>query len=500
MNDWARVREARRDDSGVTVLELVVAAAILLVSAVSIIGALTFAGTASAQTSMRDRALNLANERIEYARNLQYDDVGTVREDGTYGEPKGSLPDDQQLGLFRVETAVEWADDPDVPGGIKYKNITVTVSWSRPRPGSVRVSSAIYGKSYLINTGVLDVRLRDAETGEPIAGALGVTVYPGDGSGPRTSSAGLYDGNVSFGDLPPGPTSVVVAGNDMYVFDPSETASVTVVPDAVTTVVAMGYRASSVRVWVVDRNGKKVSPAKAWIVPVIPPGDKPHTIGGDGYTDFAGLFKGDYLLTVDAPNRSLHLSTFEITSGGQRLEITVTLADMVLPGTLDVHTVDLNGVPLDGVSVTVYGPAPSTAPVPESPILTVYGESVFNNLALGEYKAEASLEGYASATASATLDQPNKSYAVTLTMRPTGITGSLRVTIHTVDGKPVVGRQVRITYPSGRYVTIATDDNGEALLGNLKPGTYAVRPSGMATTRHDVIVGQETLVAKTASK
>ena len=67
------VKRFMRDGSGFTVVELVVAAAILFFISTAIMGALAYASTANASNAMRQNGLELANQRMEQARNLPYD-------------------------------------------------------------------------------------------------------------------------------------------------------------------------------------------------------------------------------------------------------------------------------------------------------------------------------------------------------------------------------------------------------------------------------------------
>ncbi len=66
------------DDSGFTVVEYLVAAAILFIVSTGVMGALAYASTANASTAMRELGLEVANQRMEQARNLPYDSLGTT--------------------------------------------------------------------------------------------------------------------------------------------------------------------------------------------------------------------------------------------------------------------------------------------------------------------------------------------------------------------------------------------------------------------------------------
>jgi type II secretory pathway component PulJ len=97
-----------RDDSGVSLLELVIASAILFIAAIGTVTALAFAASATQQSTTRTRALNLANQRLEQARAIPYDNVGVVYEDGSTGDPQGTIPAVETVGNLVITTAVDY--------------------------------------------------------------------------------------------------------------------------------------------------------------------------------------------------------------------------------------------------------------------------------------------------------------------------------------------------------------------------------------------------------
>ncbi len=123
-------------DAGFTLAELLFAVSILTVVMVAILGALAFATTSSLSSARRAKALAIATDRIEWARNMDYDDVGVPG-----GEPPGTIPPTTNIGGYTVETTVTWAPDRG-DGRPAYKEMYVTIRWSDGGP--VAVASAIY--------------------------------------------------------------------------------------------------------------------------------------------------------------------------------------------------------------------------------------------------------------------------------------------------------------------------------------------------------------------
>lgn len=123
--------------SGFTLVETIVAAAVLVIlfSSVSIIVQVAIRSIGDAR--LRSEATQLAQMRLEMARNLPYDSVGTVG-----GIPPGSLAPTESVTVngmvFTVTTAVLYIDDAfdgQAPLDLlptDYKRVRVSVSWGGP--------------------------------------------------------------------------------------------------------------------------------------------------------------------------------------------------------------------------------------------------------------------------------------------------------------------------------------------------------------------------------
>lgn len=122
---------------GFTLVETVVAIGVLVIFFAGITAILHMSLTNYAQARVRTVAMGLAEDRLEMARNLPFDSVGTVG-----GIPSGSLKAEEQVELngqtFTLTTSVVFIDDPFdglAPSDIiptDYKRVKVSVVWDGP--------------------------------------------------------------------------------------------------------------------------------------------------------------------------------------------------------------------------------------------------------------------------------------------------------------------------------------------------------------------------------
>ena len=122
---------------GITLLETVVGAALMLVVFMGIAAAFKLSVDVLTNNKARAGAIALVNERIEYIRSLTYAQLGTAG-----GIPSGSLAQTESVALNGVSytrrTLIEYVDDPgDGVGAADSNHITedykvakVDVSWS----------------------------------------------------------------------------------------------------------------------------------------------------------------------------------------------------------------------------------------------------------------------------------------------------------------------------------------------------------------------------------
>ena len=235
-----RLRSGPLASDGFTVAELVIAMAILLVVLIGVLDAVQFAAAATQQASVRQGALQLATQKVEYARNIPYQALGTKQADGTFGDPAGILSIDGEsvtttAGVYTVAYEVSWkrkSDPNPAARTVMYKQLKVTVSWEAPRPGSVSLETAIYGIDMAGVVGDVQVFAQDVDT---FAALQGVQVTLGPASGPNRMVATGSDGYSSFGQVPYGAVRSMTAVKSGYMADYATFGPKTVAPNVVNT-------------------------------------------------------------------------------------------------------------------------------------------------------------------------------------------------------------------------------------------------------------------------
>ena len=140
-----------RKNSGFTLVEVLIGTFLMLLVFVGIFGLIQLSIKLVAQSKARVTATALANQKIELARNLSYNEIGTVG-----GIPPGSITEDESLlfnGVnYSIKTTVTYIDDPfdntfpSDPLPWDYKRIKVAVSWSGFMGGTVYLLSDVAPK------------------------------------------------------------------------------------------------------------------------------------------------------------------------------------------------------------------------------------------------------------------------------------------------------------------------------------------------------------------
>lgn len=488
----------RRPDDGFTVVEVVIALSILLIALMGLVTAMSFSAQAAQSTEVRMRAVNLANERIERARNLAYDDVGLTYSGGGFGTVPGSILTPETVGEFVVATDIDWARDP-VTMRAEYKRITVTIGWSHPSSGTISVSSAIFGKSELVNVGDVEVTVLERETNVPIPGAT-VEVAPSDaGALVRTGITGA-DGKTFYGFVESG-SAALTASASGYVFDLADYSAIQVVPDSLTSITILGQRPSTINYTVTDASNAPIPGASVTIDGVK---KDPVTILTDssGVASFTGLIIDTYAVTITAGTRVPYSGSVPITTQGSTVSRTVRMGSVALPGALKVIVTAQSGVQLSNATVRVYGPLPSSAEASGSPGVTgTTGEWVNNSLTAGDYTVSVSRAGYDTRTGLATTLVSGSTTTLNVTLIPSGggaTTGTLRCYIYDRDGDPIVGHDLVIVI-GNKKSTKTSNSSGYVEWTGLNPGSYNVyidKDKSVSQTSQ-VNAGQTTIVSLT---
>lgn len=480
------------------------ASVILFIVAMGVITALGFAAASSQQSTIRAHALNLANQRLEQARNIPYDNVGVVYEGGHYGDPAGDIPAAEDVGDFLVETQVDWSIDA-TSGRAEYKNIRISVSWQNPRPGAVTIASAIYGSSGIVNSGDLKVYVLEQGTEAPIDMAE-VWVSPNGMSFQRHKWTGA-DGTALFGVLPLGTTPVAVTASG-WVFDTITPADI--LPDIVTSIYIYGCRPVTVVVNVIDTLGTPIPNATVRLQDSKLRYYYGNT-GADGVATITGLLPDNYGIQVSAADRENASGSIAAITAGGTFTTTITMSAPVPPGSLRIRVKNSTGTAIQNASVAVVGPSPATTPVAGSPQTTpTSGEVFFASLHSGTYTVNVTAAGYNNYTNASVVIHGHSGDIVDVVMTPTATTGSLLVQVWRRDGPghPNVNHPVTIQYWHGSHWDNIndggedhwhTDHEGQVVLNGLIPGTYRVNVQGAGQQDVAVQAGTQAQVVFQAS-
>ena len=170
-----------------TYIDVIVGTALVLIVFFGIFGAYQLGIKVVGQSQARITAIALANQKIEMARNLSYDDVGTIG-----GIPSGTILETETITRnkidYTVKTTIIYIDDPF--DGLSpadslsndYKRVRVKVSWS----------GQLAGKVVLIT----DVAPKGVEE-ELGGGTLYLTVFNAQGLGVAQADIHIVNNKVS---------------------------------------------------------------------------------------------------------------------------------------------------------------------------------------------------------------------------------------------------------------------------------------------------------------
>lgn len=200
------------NEEGFSVVEIIVAIAIILIIAASILPLLHYSSRSTFSNQNLITASNLASSIIEEIRSLDYDSIGTVG-----GNPEGPIEQIQRRSLngfdYKIETLISWgsAKGKNEVNPVAYKNIRVVVKGINLYSKNETVLAELHsiaardGEEPLVEEGHLKVQIRDINN-SPIETPLLVSI-----SGAETSSLfSDYSGQAFFGMLNEGLYNVSV--------------------------------------------------------------------------------------------------------------------------------------------------------------------------------------------------------------------------------------------------------------------------------------------------
>lgn len=467
-----RHRTGRMTDAGMTLAEVVLASSILIVCLVSLSALLGGAISSSAMTRARDEATNLANNAIESARNLPYDQVGLKFADGSRGNPPGEILTPETSGRYTIATECTWVQAAD--GSTAYKKLKVTVSWASPIAGKVEVNTVIYGKTALSGVGDLLVQVSDRESPDPVTGQE-VTFVAANG----TTRAVTTDasGKALFGQVPVGPCTLSLVPPAGYIVDTTSLAA-TVSTDSASTAVIYIQKPAQVTVGVRDMNN---APLASTLVTIK---RSDWSVGVTAYTDangvvvFTNVLYGDYAATVSRDHYDYASATLPFTaSPGAATPVVAFSMSPSLQHGVRVKVQDFNGTQISGAAVVLT----QAGTTPVQAVTGSNGEFLFTPVPEGTYSVAVSKTGYTESSQTVTVhgDQDQE----TLTFSLSAVAAQGNMLIKTIEGQTPVNCALIVSGPNGYYsdtLRTGTSPNatGVLLLQNLVPGRYTVQKSG----------------------
>lgn len=471
-----KFRGAERTDRGMTLGEVMIASSVLLVCLTSLAGVLGGSVTSSRLARVRDEAANLANAKIEYARSLAYDQVGLHYSTGAYGDPAGEIRTPEEVGSFTVVTECTWVRTET--GRAAYKKLVVHVSWLQPMAGEIAVTTMIYGKSDIVTSGDLAVRLRYRENGDPVVNAT-VAIVSSTNSARSVLSDSAGEG--FFGQVAIGAVALTVVPPAGCIVDTSTVQNVSIAADAVTTVIVYVQQPAEATIHVTDTTGAPVSGADVTlrradgaILPTV-------VTDASGDAVFAQLLYADYSASIEKAGYPSATAPFTSDSGNPQLIVPVTISPEIGVG-ITVRASDSNGTPIQGATATVRREGDPT-PL-QSAVTGTNGEVSFIGMSAGDFNVTVAKTGYVTQVQTTHLSDGDQD-TLTFHLAPVVSQGNMRIVTLNKWGNPASIRVV-VSGPAGYYRNnLWSDGNGVLYLANLVPGSYQVRcytkPSSTAT-------------------
>ncbi|HET6351188.1 MAG TPA: carboxypeptidase regulatory-like domain-containing protein [Coriobacteriia bacterium] len=443
-----------QSDAGFTVVEALAASAILLIIALGVTQVFAFASLSTRSNSMREHATELANQRIEQARNIPYDSLGVVG-----GDPGGTLADEETDGDYTVSTDVTWARDPNTSRAT-YKHVEVAVGWSEPTESQVRVSTNVFGQSDLVNTGDVVLTVIEKLSGDGLPD-VAVRLTPSSGSS-RTVMTD-ENGEAFFGFVPTGEVTFNVAPSG-YIVDLNTIAGAVVTNDTLTRLTLVAERGASLTGKVRTTSGTALVGSTLTLTQTGTSRVYYATTGADGNARFTNLFSGDYTLRAAKAGYTSATIAFAVAEASDT-EQTVTLAE---PQPLSVRVNDSNGVKMPGATVVVTNQSTGAS---MSAVTADSGVATFNIVDSANYTIAASKTGYSARSTSAYVT-PAGAY-VTIAL-PAVSPGTIQV--YNSKNSSNTFRVYRLTpTPAGwAAAAVAVSRRSYYTFTNISPGTYRV--------------------------
>jgi len=470
-----RLRRTDRTDGGMTLGELMIASSVLLVCLTSLAGVLGMSVNSSRTARARDEATNLANAKIEYARSIAYDQVGLHYANGAYGDPAGDIVTPETVGSFTVVTECTWVRTDT--GRAAYKKLVVHVSWQQPTPGEVALTTMIYGKSDIVTSGDLLVRLRYRENATPVQNAT-VSIRTADNS----QRAVLTDasGEAFFGQAYVGAVGITVVPPAGCIVDTTTISSAAISGDSLSTVIVYVQTPAQATIRVSDTAGARVPDAVITLRRADGAVLSAITTNGNGEAHFTNLLYSDYTATINKSGFPSATAPFVVSAGAPQPVVPVTITPLLGVGIL-VRVYDANDTPIPAATVTIRADGDSV------PLQTgssgTNGEISFSGFDARSYNATVEKSGLVTQVLSTYLHDGDHD-TLTFHMSPAVYKGNMHVT--TLDKNGHLRSIQVIVSGSGYYRNdLWSNSDGSLALTDLIAGTYQVQcytdPASVAT-------------------
>ena len=333
---WSQrfARARANDESGFTLIELVVALALIAIVSVGFIASVSLGMRTVAVARQRQTASELASARLEHMRNIPFEQVALsspatmssdptnpdywVSSDGSQYDVNGDEPggletlivdtangdvlhleDPVQVGatVMEIYQYATWVDDPAIAGAEDYRRLTVVIRYKAP---SVSGVNKLYRSSTLFTPGTVTID-GGATTTTTVAmtttTAPGATTTTAPGATTTTTVAGACAGDVTG---PTGQFSIGPSGSSEDGFTASQNVSLMLsFTDACAPIVA-NFSNDGVT-WGPDVTYDSVNPQVSWSLTT---GNGLKTVYGrvrDGVGNMTGLTSHTVILDATAP-------------------------------------------------------------------------------------------------------------------------------------------------------------------------------------------------------
>ncbi|MCC6223488.1 MAG: carboxypeptidase regulatory-like domain-containing protein [Thermoleophilia bacterium] len=501
-------RRVLAGEAGITLVEMLIASALLLVIATALGTVLTSSIASHRLSREKTIADEVALQEIESIRRLPYDSVGVVS-----GNPPGTVTPVKTVSVRGLDASVSiqitYVNDPTPTSyatAANYKRVVVTVTRTRDGKQLARQATYVapparapYGG---INYAIVNAQVVDAGSSTPVAG---VTVLLGTGpSAPRSDVTG-ETGIVTFAALTANPESGPDAYYDLTLNPP--TGYVVLAEDvppggAAHTQLAPGqtfdtalriYRPATIEVDLRGSDGSTYAGAASVTISSAR-GSETFEYGGGPLTvtEVAGepVVPGlDYTVSAVGEGGVEAEALTKYVPDDYPTDLSSSFTLTFPPVGAVVVSVGWAGSPVPGATVTVEGGSVSLTGTTDGA-----GMVTFPNVPAGTgYLVTASAGG---ASASATADVvEGETTTISLSLPVGGVAVSVAWA-----GTPVSGASVTLSGgPQGISVSGTTDGNGMVTFVNVPAGsgyTAAASKSGQSTSAGvSVADGQTTPVA-----